>query len=335
MDPLSEVLRAVRLTGGVFIDAQLTAPWCMTTNMDANDCRPFLETPTQLIAYHFIIAGRLLLFVDGEPPIEIGAGEIVLFPRNDRHTMGSADGITPVRAGTLIAPPTEGNVSRIRHGGGGEMTHLVCGFLATEDDYNPLIAALPRVLTLDVREATSRDWIEASVRFAAAELAQGRLASSQVMSRLSETLFVEAVRHYASTRPEETSGWLKGLRDPQIGRALALIHQDIAADLSVEALASDVAMSRSAFVNRFTTLVGVPPIRYLTLCRLQAAKLHLRESRRSIAQLANLVGYESEEAFSRAFKREFGMPPARWRDQPSAEQPVIPPQVPFARNAEV
>jgi AraC-like DNA-binding protein len=278
MDPLSDVLRSVRLTGGVFLKAHFTAPWCVTANMTAEDCRPFLATPAQLIAYHFIIVGWMLVSLEGQPWIEVRAGEIVLFPRNDGHMLASAPGLEPVSAGTLIQPSAEGGLARICHGGGGEATHLVCGFLGSEEGYNPLIAALPRVLTLDVRQGMSRDWIEASVRFAAAELAGGMLASSSVMSRLSETLFVEAVRHYSSTLADENAGWLKGLKDPQVGRALALIHQNIRTPWSAETLAREVAMSRSAFMDRFTTLVGIPPIRYLTVWRLRTAKLQLRET---------------------------------------------------------
>ncbi|MPZ56549.1 MAG: helix-turn-helix domain-containing protein [Rhizobiales bacterium] len=317
MDPLSDVLRAVRLTGGVFLDARFTASWCVTAKITAEDCRQFLATPAQLVAYHFVIDGRLLLSIEGQPSIEVRAGEIVLLPRNDGHMLASAPGLKPVAAGTLIQPSAEGGLARIFHGGGGETTHLVCGFLASEEGYNPLIAALPRELTLDVRQGMSREWVEASVRFAAGELAEGRLASSSVMSRLSETLLVEAVRQYSSTLADENAGWLKGLKDPHVGRALALIHQNINAPWSAETLASEVALSRSAFMDRFTAFVGIPPIRYLTVWRLQTAKLHLRETRKTIAQLAHLVGYESEEAFSRAFKREFGLPPARWRDQQS------------------
>ena len=179
--------------------------------------------------------------------------------------------------------------------------------------YNPLLATLPRVLTLDVRQGTSRNWVEASVRFAARELAEGRFASSSVMSRLSELLFVEAVRNYASTLREEETGWLKGLQDPNVGRALALLHGRIDAPWTAEMLAGEVALSRSAFNDRFTSLVGMPAIRYLTLWRLQVAKERLRQGRGTIAQIAHLVGYESEAAFNRAFKREFGHPPARWR----------------------
>jgi len=314
-DPLSDVLRAVRLTGGVFLDARFTAPWCISANMDAGDCQPFLAMPAQLIAFHVIIEGRMLIWVKDEPPIEARAGDLVLFPRNDGHFLASAPGLQPIRAGLLIQPSSDGGIARIVHGGGGEPAQVVCGFLASEDGYNPLIAALPRMMTLDIREATSRDWIETSVKFAASELVQGRLASSSLMSRLSESLLVEAVRHYSTTLAPEEAGWLKGLKDQQIGRVLALIHRDIAAPWSVDALAKEVALSRTAFVQRFTSVIGMPPIQYLTKWRLQTAQMNLRETKKSIAQVAHIVGYESEEAFSRAFKREFGVPPARWREQ--------------------
>ena len=322
MDPLTEVLRSVRLTGGIFLDAHFTAPWCVHTKLCGDDCKSFLttptQTPTQMIAYHFIIDGTLLVAVEGEPAIEVRAGEIVLLPRNDDHTLASAPGIDPKSARTLIQPSVEGGLARVFHGGGGEATHLVCGFLASQELYSPLIAALPRILKLDVRQGTSREWVEASVRFASNELAAGRGASSGVMSRLSELLLVEAVRTYSSTLGDHEVGWLKGLKDQQIGQALALIHHNIRGPWSAEGLAREVALSRSAFIDRFTTLVGIPPIRYLTVMRHQTAKLHLRETRMTIAQVAQSVGYQSEEAFSRAFKREFGQPPARWRDQ----QPV-------------
>jgi len=318
MDPLADVLRSVRLTGGVFIDARFTAPWCVSAALDANDCRPILACPMQMIAYHVIISGRLLVSVDGEQPTEVAAGEVVILPRNDTHVLASAPGLTPVRAGTLLQPSAGGILNRIVHGGDGEATHMVCGFLATDQGFNPLIATLPRLLTLDVRAALSRDWIEASVRFAAAELGTGRLASSDVMSRLSETLLVEAVRHYASTCDGEI-GWLKGLSDPHVGRALALMHQDLTAPWSPEALAKAVALSRTAFIERFTASVGMPPIRYLTVWRLQTAKLLLRETSKPVKQIAHAIGYDSEEAFSRAFKREFGVSPARWRSNAPSE----------------
>ena len=195
------------------------------------------------------------------------------------------------------------------------MTEIFCGFLASEDAYNPLMSTLPKALKTNVREGATREWIEASVRFAAAELAEDKLASASVISRLSESLLTEAVREYSSTLAEGDLGWLNGVKDPQIGRALALIHHKLAEAWSAESLATEVALSRSAFVERFTSLVGMPPIRYLTIMRLQTAKMNLRETSKSIAQLAYSVGYESAEAFSRAFKREYGVSPAQWRGQ--------------------
>jgi AraC-like DNA-binding protein len=287
--------------------------------MNPDDCAPFLTKPTQMIGYHVIIDGRLLVALEGEPLVDVGAGEIVLFPRNDAHTLASERGIKPIPARQLIQPTPDGGLARICYGGGGTATRIVCGFLASEETTNPLISTLPKALKIDVRQGATREWIEASVRFAAGELAEGKLASSSVMTRVSESLLIEAVRHYSSTLHEDEVGWLNGLKDPHIGHALALIHQQVSTHWSAEALANEVALSRSAFVERFTSLVGVPPIRYLTGWRLQTAKLNLRETRKTIAQLAHSVGYESEEAFSRAFKREFGLSPARWRDQRSAE----------------
>lgn len=315
MDPLSEVLRSVRLSGGVFLDVRMTAPWAVTSGLIADDCKPMLENPAQIIFYHVLLKGRCQLKIDGESAVEVQAGEIVLLTRNDKHTLASQLDLQPIDARGLVQPSPDGGLARVTHGGGGEPTHMVCGFLGSEDEFNPLLSTLPRALKLDLRQGTARDWIEASVRFAANELAEGRFASSSVMSRLSEVLLVEAVRQYAATLGDTEVGWMKGFNDPQIGRALAVIHKDLAATWTAEALAREVALSRSAFMERFTTLVGMPPIRYLTMSRLQAARQQLRETRKSIAQLAHAVGYESEEAFSRAFKREYGLSPAHWRER--------------------
>ncbi|WP_439577618.1 cupin domain-containing protein [Elioraea sp.] len=317
-DPLSAVLRSVRLSGGVFVDARFTAPWCVRTRLTAADWSGFLAKPTQVIAYHVVIAGELVLSIGNEPPVRVRAGEIALLTRNDDHVMASGPGLEPAEADALIQHAPEGGLARIVHGGGGAAVHMICGFLGSEDEHAVLLASLPRLLTLDIRAAASRDWIEASVRFAAQELTEGRLATSNVMTRLSEVLLVEAVRHYTAQRPAAETGWLNGLADPQIGRALALMHGDLRAPWTAERLARAVAMSRSAFMDRFRARIGVPPIRYLTALRLQAARLHLRESDRPVGQLAHLVGYESEEAFSRAFKREYGVSPAHWRERLAA-----------------
>ncbi|SDO64441.1 AraC-type DNA-binding protein [Filomicrobium insigne] len=313
-DPLADVLRSLRLTGGVFLDVRLTAPWCVISQLTAEDCRPLLTQPAQLIFYHVVLNGEFLLNVEGEAPVSVRGGDIVLLPRNDTHTLASATGLNPIPARSLVQPSADGGLARVVHGGPGALTHMVCGFLGSEQSHTPLLSMLPRVLKLEMREGTSREWIEASVKFAAKELSDGQLPSSSVMARLSEVLLVEAVRQYANGRGDLEAGWLKGLRDPQVGRALAMIHRDLSRPSTATELAREVGMSRSVFVERFTALVGLPPMRYRTACRLQSAQIQLRESQRSIAQIAHSVGYESEEAFSRAFKRAFAHSPSTWRE---------------------
>jgi AraC-like DNA-binding protein len=318
-DLLSDLLRSISLSGGIFLDARFTAPWSVMSQITPGECRPHLSNPLQLIGYHFVLEGSLLVSTDGTQPIEAHAGEIVLLPRNDAHILASAAGIEPVSGADLVLPPHGGMLARIDHGGGGAATHIVCGYLGSDEAYTPLLDSLPSVLTLNVRESTSRDWIDASMRYAAGELAAGRLASSGVVSRLSELLLAEAIRAYAETLPDSETGWLRGLRDPHVGRALTLLHGDVAKPWTAESLAAAVAMSRSAFVDRFGGLVGQPPIRYLTALRLQTARRRLRDGTTSLSRLAPSVGYASEEAFSRAFKREFGLSPSQWREQSAGE----------------
>lgn len=313
MDALSDVLRVVRLTGGVFLEADFTAPWCVSGQVKAEHCRPYLTTPRHVIAFHFVADGRMRIAADGGAPIEVNAGEIVLLPHNDVHFFGSELTSRPVHAGSMVQPPRDGGLARLVHGGGGEKARLICGFLGCETPFNPLLRALPKVFKLDVRATPSGAWIETSFRYAASEIAAGRLGSTTTIAKLSELLFVEAVRRFVEELPAEMRGWLAGLRDSQIGRALGLLHARPSEDWTAESLASAVGMSRSAFAERFSALVGEPPIQYLTRWRMHLAAQRLREGRGSIAQIGFEIGYNSESAFSRAFKREFGTSPAAWR----------------------
>ena len=315
MDALSDVLQTVRLTGGVFVEARFTAPWCVASRFTSEDCRPFIDNPVQLIAYHYVTRGRWWLQVAGEEPVEVRAGEAVLLPRNDPHVMGSATGLRPICARTLIKSGEGGGLAQIVHGGGGEATHMVCGFLASDQHRNPLITTLPRVLKIDMTQTGSDEWIESSLRFALRGLSEGLLGASTIMSKLSELMFVEAVRRYAATLPPEERGWLAGTRDPYVGRALALLHGRTDQRWTTESLAAEVSLSRSAFSDRFTAVVGMPPKRYMISWRLHVAKDKLREGCKPIAQIAHEVGYEAEAAFNRAFRREYGVPPAAWRKQ--------------------
>ena len=315
LDALSDVLRVIRLAGGVFLEAEFSAPWCISGKLSSDDCAPFRVTPRHVIASHFVVAGHMQLRVDGCDPIEVRASELVLLPHNDAHTFGSDLNVASVPARQLIQPPQGGGIARINYGGGGKVTQLLCGFLGSEVSFSPLLTSLPRVLKLDVRATASGAWIESSFRFAASEIAAGRIGSATVITKLSELLFVEAVSQYVASLPAERCGWLAGLRDPQIGRALAVLHESPTESWTAETLALEVGMSRSVFAERFTAVVGQPPMHYLTLWRMQLAAQHLREGCGSVAQIAFDVGYESEAAFSRAFKRQFGTSPGIWRRQ--------------------
>jgi AraC-like DNA-binding protein len=315
VDALLDLLQAVKLTGAVFLDAHFTAPWCISSRIGPEDCRPFLVDPVQVIAYHYVTHGRMQVQVAGGHAVEVCAGEAVLLPRNDPHLLGSSIDVRPINSHDLIQPADGGGLARIIHGGGGEATNLVCGFLGSGQHRNPLIATLPRMLKIDMTRAGSNEWIESSLRFALRGLSEGKIGASTVMSKLSELMFVEAVRSYAATLPAEQTGWLAGLRDQFVGKALALVHGKPQLPWTAESLAREVSLSRSAFSDRFTAVVGTPPKRYLISWRMQVAKEKLRAGRQPIAQIAYEVGYEAEAAFIRAFKREFGIPPAAWRKQ--------------------
>jgi len=310
MDALSDLLRVVRLSSGVFLDAEFSAPWCVNSQVTPEECAMAMATPARVVGFHYVLSGSMLLQRGSDAPVELRDGHIVLLPRNDLHVLASAAGLQP---GELQLQLDPGGIARIRHGGGGATTHLVCGFVGTDAEHHPLIDALPPVLMLDVNNRPSAEWVASSFRYAAREFAESRPGAAVMLSRLSELLFVEAMRSYIESLPADRAGWLAGLRDPVVGRALALLHTRIGEPWTAEALANAVHLSRSAFAERFTSLVGVPPMRYLNNWRMQVAAQRLRESTGPVARIAAEVGYESEFAFAKAFKRAFSETPARWR----------------------
>lgn len=313
MDALSDVLRVIRLSGGVFLEAHLTAPWCFKGRLSAEDCKAFQVAPALVIATHYVVSGKMLVQVVGSEAVEVRAGELVLLPHNHVHAFGSDVTVPPFSQPDEVKAKAAGEFSRIELGGGGEVTQLLCGYLGSDHAFGPLLASLPPLLKLDVKSTPTGAWIESSFRFAVSQIAAGRVGSTTVIAKLSELLFVEAVSQYIAGLSEDKKGWLAGLRDPQIGQALSLMHAKPAKTWSAEELATEVGMSRSGFAERFGSLVGQPPMQYLTYWRMQLAAQRLRESREAVAQIAYAVGYESEAAFGRAFKREFGKGPGEWR----------------------
>lgn len=324
MDALSDALRIMGLTGGVFLEAEFSAPWCLIGNVGQQACRPYMATPSHIIAFHYLVEGRCVAQVQGCASCELSAGDVVLLPRNDVHVMGSALGVRPISVADVMSPPSGFGLPKIVYGGGGANTRFICGFLGGRSLLSPLLASLPALLKMRLTDIPGGDWIGRSFTYAATDLGSGGPGAATVMSKMSELLFVEVLRHFLANTSDGQTGWLASLRDPVIGKALALLHSDPRRNWTTDELADEVHLSRSAFAERFSSLVGQPPMRYLTVWRMQLAAQSLQQSQSNIAQIAYECGYESEATFTRAFKREFGAPPAAWRKDhaKSAPQPA-------------
>jgi AraC-like DNA-binding protein len=314
-DTLSEVLRAVRLTGAVFFAVDAAAPWVAETPA-ARELGPAIMPGVEhVIEYHVVIAGGCWGGIVDEPPVRLEAGDVIVFPQGDRHVMSSAPGMRgPFDRESLRQAET----SRLpvfikKDGGGAERVKLICGFLGCDArPFNPLLSTLPRVIHVR-RGGSDDDMLEHLVKLALAESLARRAGGECVLARLSELLFVEVVRRHLASLPPEHPGWLAGLRDDSIGRVLGKLHDRPAHAWRLDELAREVGLSRSVLAERFTHFVGIPPMQYLAQWRVQLAATLLASTSLSLSEIAGRVGYGSETALSRAYKRWVGVAPADWR----------------------
>jgi len=315
VDALSDVLRLVRLTGAVFLDAEFTAPWCISAPSGVEVCTRHMPQAQHVVVYHLVTAGNCEVMFAGEAPHHARTHDLIVIPGGDGHLLGSDLTATRTDLKRLVVERNPDEVPRVSHGGGGAVTLMVCGYLACDSAlFNTLLTALPRLMIVNMHDGGARgQWLESSIRFSLAEYAAPTAGASTVLAKLSELIFVEAIRRYAETLPPGQRGWLAGLGDRFVGRVLSLMHSNPAHDWTVDELASRVGLSRSALGEKFTAIIGQPPMQYLARWRLQLAADLLHSSRRTIAAIAADVGYDSEAAFSRAFKRELGAAPATWR----------------------
>jgi len=313
MDVLSDVLRMIRLEGALFLNGDFHDPWCVQTPSGAELARLLLPAGQPLAVCHFVLEGQCWVLPQAGAPVRLQAGEIAVFPHGEPHQLSSDRRLMPARFDDVVQPRLP-ELNRVRYGGDGERTVIVCGWFAFERELpNPLLATLPGLFTACLRQRPSGPWIEQSVRHAL-EVASSHQPGAQVMSaKVAELLFVEALRGHVEALPPAQTGWLAGLRDPQVGRCLALLHAEPQRAWSVAELAQAVNLSRSALAQRFTELLQVPPMQYLKRWRLATAARLLCSGSRSLAQVAGSIGYESEAAFNRAFKREYGVSPGVWR----------------------
>jgi AraC-like DNA-binding protein len=314
MDVLSEVLRAVRLEGALFFNAEFSEPWCLHSARSNSIAHMLLPGAEHLIIYHFLTEGRAFAQLLEGRREELAAGDIVIFPHGDAHLLGNGSPVEPVDSFQAFAKNLTQGLKIARFGGGGAVTKFVCGYMACEPRLSEVfLAGLPKIMRVHVANEPSGQWLANSIRFSVGEAGGSDAGSGLVAAKLSELLFVETLRRYICTLPPDQTGWLAGARDAGIGEALALLHKQPAYAWTVANLAKRIGLSRTRFADRFRHFLGEPPMAYLNRWRLKLGAEMLCSGEKSVAEIAGKVGYGSEAAFARAFKREFDCPPAQFR----------------------
>jgi AraC-like DNA-binding protein len=267
-----------------------------------------------VIIYHLLTHGQAYATVEDGQSISLSAGDIVVFPHGDPHIMGNGRSVEPKEYGEMLEEVLSRGLKLTSMGGGGEVTKFVCGYLACDPHLSKaFLGGLPPVFKVHIGSDSSGQWLQSSILYSVGQAVASQTGSEIVVAKLSEALFSETMRRYVDSLPPGETGWLAGARDPAVGNALALLHRQPSHLWTIAGLATRVGVSRSVLAERFRHFLGVPPMAYLTSWRLQLGAQLLTSTSHSVAQIAGEVGYESEPAFNRAFKREFGSPPARFR----------------------
>jgi AraC-like DNA-binding protein len=328
MDVLSEVLKVVKLQGAMFYNGEFSSPWSLCSPASRMVAPYVAPTAGLVIIYHLLTEGRASArLMDGERII-LEAGDIVIFPHGDSHILENGPPTKPVDMVKELAHIFSQGLKLARLGGGGEVTRFVCGYMACEPRLSQVfLSGLPPVFKVSIRNDASGRWLENSIRFSVNEADPSRAGGEAVLAKLSEVVFVETLRAYIAQLPAEQTGWLAGARDSEVGKTLALMHRNPAHPWTIASLAKEAGLSRSVLAERFRHYLGEPPMAYLTRWRLQLGAQMLASTSYSVAQIASEVGYESEPAFNRAFKREFTVPPARFRTQSRSTHAKLPRQV--------
>jgi AraC-like DNA-binding protein len=314
LDVLSEVLRTVRLTGATFFSAEFRAPWGFTSPPIETVASSLQDRDAHLVLFHLVLEGRATARVEGAPDITLQAGDIVAFPQGHAHRVWQGRPARWYDTAPAVRQALAGDLQVTRIEGSGDVTRFVCGYFSCDRWASTVVlAGLPPVISVSVRDGDRRSWLEEAIQFLAAEAASDHAGRSALLTRLSEALFVETLRRWMVALPADRRGWLSGARDIVVGRALAALHQDPSRRWTIESLARDIGTSRSTLADRFSHYLDEPPMAYLARWRLQLGARLLTTTQQSVLEVAGRVGYESEAAFNRAFRREFGLPPGRYR----------------------
>jgi AraC family transcriptional regulator, alkane utilization regulator len=332
MDVLSDVLRVVRLSGSVFFTADFSSPWSIESPIPDKLASAVMPEAECIVLFHILVDGACEVLCERHPALTMESGDVVVFLRGDQHTMRSHVGAVTTPLTSIFSPGKTDEPPLLSYGGGGKTSRFVCGYLNCDQRFAPLVEGLPTMLMVRARdgyaaiEAVDATGIRPTVvpqgsgtglgttlKFTVNEARTARPGNAAMLGRLTELMFVEILREYMQRLPAEQGGWLAGLNDPHVGKALRLLHANPERDWTVDDLAREVAVSRSVLAQRFTELVGEAPMRYLAGWRMHLAKQMMRDGARNIQDVATRVGYDSEAAFNRAFKRATGSPPAAWR----------------------
>jgi AraC-like DNA-binding protein len=322
-DTLSAVLQSVRLSGALFFLVDATTPWVSEAPAGSVLAPVLLPRVQHVVSYHLIQEGTCWCVLPDHAPVRLEAGDVIVVPHGHEYALmsepGLRTGFTPDQTLGWFRDMSMGLMPFVvKEGGGGpERIRMVCGFLGCDAlPFNPVLATLPALLRIRLPEDVKGDRLRTLLDFALGESREAGAGSQSVLLRIAELVFVEVVRAQLTALPDAAGGWLAGLRDPMVGHALALLHAEPRRAWTLSTLAREVGVSRSVLAERFAHSVGDPPMAYLTRWRMQLAALRLTEPAAKVSAVALDVGYDSEAAFSRAFKRVVGMSPIVWRRQP-------------------
>lgn len=320
MDAFSEILAGVKLNGALFFNADFSAPWGFAAPPSSALAVALALGAPHVVIYHFVVEGRAFARLEGSPSLSLAPGDVVIFPHGDPHLIWSGEeSAEPRETSAIIRKVSTRDLTALRAGGGGNTTRFVCGFMSCDPNLSrPILDGLPRIFKVNVRTDRSGQWLENSILHLVEEAGSGRVGSEAMLAKLSEALFVDTLRRYVMSLPERETGWLAGARDSMVGKCLGLMHSRVDHPWTIAELASEVGMSRSALSERFSRYLSEAPMSYLTRWRMQLASRYLTRTSKGVADIAAEVGYESEAAFNRAFKRVFGVPPARFRREQRA-----------------
>ncbi len=332
MDVLSDVLRSVRLCGSVFFTAEFSSPWALDSPNPELLATIVMPEADHVSLFHILMEGRCVVECDRYPRVAMESGDVVVFPHGHAHTMRSEDSAESTPLDHVLSRPSPDALPNVSLGGGGRSTRFICGYLNCNQRFAPLFEALPSMLivrrrteygTVEAIDGTPREstdvpqesstWLATTLKFTVNEALAARPGNAAMLGRLTELMFVEITREYMQQLNPRERGWLAALKDPYVGKALRLLHESPMRPWTVDGLAHEVAISRSGLAQRFTRLLGESPMKYLSEWRIHLAKQMLRDREDNIQAIAERVGYESQPAFNRAFKKATGSPPAVWR----------------------